>query len=253
MLLGELDAFLDATLGIESGSSIDASLNGLQVDRRTREISRVAFSVDACMESFRRAAEWGADLLFVHHGLFWGHSLALRGSHYERLRFLLEHDLALYAVHLPLDLHSGLGNNAGIAKKLGLLEVSPFGEYRGLKIGVQGRLPVSLSLDEVLARLCFDREACTAVLPFGREQISTIGIVSGGGTHEVDQAVAADLDLYITGDASHTMYHYCLEESINLLCAGHYQTETFGVEAVADLVFRETGLATTFLDLPTGL
>ena len=139
-----------------------------------------------------------------------------------------------------------------MAKKLALINTEPFGEYKGVPIGIKGILPQTMSMDEIIIGLEFDREACTAMLPFGENEISTVGIVSGGGTHEVDQAVEEQLDLYITGDASHTMYHYCLEESINLLCAGHYQTETFGVKAVAGFL-AEADLDTTFIDVPTGL
>ena len=253
MQLTELDVLLTETLDITDFSRIDASLNGLQVERADAEVKRIACAVDACMETFVRAAAWKADVLIVHHGLFWGPSLAVRRSHYARIRFLMEHDIALYAVHLPLDTHASLGNNAGIARKLELDDVTPFGEYKGVRIGMKGRLPVNLSMDEVISKLEFDRDTCTAILPFGCNTVSTVGIVSGGGTHEIDQAVDERLDLYITGDASHTMYHYCLEESINLLCGGHYQTETFGVRSVADFLERETDLESTFIDVPTGL
>jgi dinuclear metal center YbgI/SA1388 family protein len=253
MRLDALDAWFRSVLDPATVSGIDSSLNGLQVDRRNREILRVACAVDACMESFRRAAAANADLLFVHHGLFWGPNVAVRRSHYERLRFLIEHDLALYAMHLPLDLDPLLGNNARMAMRLGLLDIEPFGAYKGLRIGVKGRFDRPVTIDDVPVMLGFDPDASLAVLPFGTKDIRTVGIVSGGGTHEVDQAVADDLDLYITGDASHTMYHYCLEESINLLCGGHYQTETFGVQAVAEYLSSETGIETVFIDVPTGL
>ena len=253
MLLGELDQFLNLTLDIPRLSSIDASLNGLQVSRTNQEIRRVACAVDASMETFKRAATVEADLLFVHHGLFWGASSALRRSHYSRVRFLIESELALYAVHLPLDLDESYGNNVQMAKRLGLAEIEPFGEYRGVKIGFKGRFPSPASIEDVLDLLRFDRGSCTATIPSGPARSSTVGIVSGGGTHEVEQAVSEELDLYITGDATHTMYHYCLEESINLLCAGHYQTETFGVRAIGELIQKETDIETTFIDVPTGL
>ena len=140
MLLGELDQFLTKTLDIPRLASIDTSLNGLQVTRIDQEVRRVACAVDACMETFKRSAAGEADLLFVHHGLFWGTSVALRNSHYKRIRYLIEKDLALYAVHLPLDIDGHYGNNARLAKCLDLQDIEPFGEYRGVKIGFKGRL-----------------------------------------------------------------------------------------------------------------
>lgn len=253
MVLDQLDSYLRDTLSFDETDRIDASLNGLQVSRRGEEVRRVACAVDACMETFRRAVDAGADLLFVHHGLFWGNSAPMVRSHFERIRFLIENNLALYAVHLPLDIHPTLGNNAAIAAKLGLSDSEAFGVYKGTRIGRKGVLPAAATVEEIMDTLSFDPQACTSVLKFGPERIRSVGIVSGGGTHEISQAVAERLDLYITGDASHTMYHYCLEESINLLCAGHYQTETFGVREIAALLEREAGLETVFIDVPTGL
>lgn len=253
MLLADLDSYFRALLRIDETAGIDSSLNGLQVDRRNGEIARVAFAVDACMETFHRAVEASADVLFVHHGLFWGESLAVRRSHGRRLRCLLENDLALYAVHLPLDLHPQVGNNAGMALRLGLKAVEPFGVYHGLAIGCRGTMPEPAGLDDVIDRLGFDKAVCTALLPFGPQLCSSVGIVSGGATREFDQAVDEGLDLYITGDASHTIYHTAVEERVNVLCAGHYQTETFGVKAVAERLSCDHGVETMFIDVPTGL
>lgn len=253
MKLGALDDYLQETLRIREFDRADTAVNGLQVGRKESEIRHVACAVDACMETFRRSVEAGVDLLFVHHGLFWGADMPLRRSRLERIRYLLDNDIALYAVHLPLDAHPTHGNNARIASTLGIVETAPFGNYHGVPIGYSGTLPEPLSIDEVLVALRFDVEACAALLRLGAERSSTVGIVSGGATREVEQAVEARLDLYITGETSHMMYHYCLEESINLLCAGHYQTETFGVAAIAELLQSATDLETTFIDVPTGL
>jgi dinuclear metal center YbgI/SA1388 family protein len=253
MKIEEIDRYFRELLPIADLRSADVSMNGVQVACSDKEITRVGFAVDACMESFQRAATLGIDLLFVHHGLFWGAPLALSGSHYRRVKFLLDNDIALYAAHLPLDMHSTYGNNAGMASALDLDNMEPFGLYRGFKIGMKGSLPTPLGVDGVLARLGIDRSQCTAVLAFGPEECRTVGIVSGGGTREVEQAIAEGLDLYITGDALHQVYHTCLEERLNLICGGHYQTEVWGVRLVASKLAEDTGIETQFIDVPTGL
>jgi dinuclear metal center YbgI/SA1388 family protein len=253
MRVEELDGYFRSVLPIDEVGNTDASLNGLQAGRRTAEVKRAAFAVDACMESFRRSAEAGADLLFVHHGLFWGKPIAVTGEHYERIAFLIEHGLALYAAHLPLDMQPEFGNNAGIARELGLEEAGPFGDYHGLSIGTKGRLGKELTLDQVLERLNLDRESALGVLPFGRDSIRTVAVVSGGADKEVSQALAEGVDLYITGEISHQVYHTCQEGGINLIAGGHYHTETYGPRLLAEKCAEETGIETVFIDVPTGL
>jgi dinuclear metal center YbgI/SA1388 family protein len=233
MILEEFDALIRKILSLDEFSG------------------SVAFAVDACLESIRRAAEWKADLLFVHHGLFWGKPLAVTGGHYQRLRALIETNLALYAVHLPLDMHPELGNNAGLARRIGLQQLEPFGEYKGMKIGYRGRVAEEMTLEQVV-RLCCGEQGIN-VLPFGPENISTVGIVSGGAADEAYQAIDERLDLFITGDADHTIYHHCLEGRINVIFGGHYLTETSGVILLAEKLEKETDLKTIFLDIPTGL
>ena len=253
MHISEVDSYFRNLMAIDDLAKSDVSLNGLQVTRREPKIDKIAFSVDACLESFRRASSVEADMLFVHHGLFWGRSIPLRGAHYERLRYLLEEDIALYAVHLPLDMHSEFGNNFGMARAIGLTELAPFGDYHGIDIGVRGLLPAPMSLEQILDALRIDRASSAAVLPFGTDEIRSVAIVSGGATDIVDQAIDLGLDLFVTGDGSHTVYHTCLEEGINLISGGHYQTEVWGVSLLAEKTARETGLETCFIDIPTGL
>jgi len=232
---------------------VDVAMNGLQVGRSDTTVARIAFAVDACQETIQRAGDWDADLLFVHHGLFWGRPLALTGTHLARVRALLEHDLALYALHLPLDCHPTLGNNAGLADALDLGERAPFGDYRGVPIGIQGRLPEPLSLAEAADRLFGGEHNCLAVLPFGPERIERAALVSGGGTRDLDAAIAAGADLFVTGDASHENYHAALEAGINVLSGGHYLSEVFGVRSVARRLAGDLGVQTTLIDVATGL
>jgi dinuclear metal center YbgI/SA1388 family protein len=249
MLVSDFDALVRRTLSLDAFEH-DAALNGLQVARSGAEVSRVAFAVDASMESFRRAHAAGAHLVFVHHGLFWGKPVALRGTIYERVRFLVEHDLALYAVHLPLDAHPELGNNIGLARRMGLAAIEPFGLYRGTRIGVKGRLEPPQPLERVAAAI--DARPL-AVLPFGPQAVGSVGIVSGGDPHAVSQAIDEKLDLFVTGDASHEIYHEALEAGINVLFGGHYATEVWGVKLMSKFLESTGGIETVLLDIPTGL
>ncbi len=253
MTVQDLDAFLSQALDHPAWVGADKALNGLQVGRKNPEVRRVAFAVDACLQSFERAVAAGADALVVHHGLFWGEPLAVTADHQRRLRYLFDHDLALWASHLPLDAHPTLGNNAGLAAALGLAELQPFGTYRGRKIGLKGILPSPLGLDRVCELLFHGRENVLQVLPFGKAAVTSVGLVSGGATHEVADAIAEGLDLYVTGDADHTIHHQALEAGINVLSGGHYATETWGVRLLAAHLHKQVGLSTVFLDLPTGL
>jgi dinuclear metal center YbgI/SA1388 family protein len=253
MHLKDFDTLIRQVLDLDEFSGADVALNGLQVANDKQSVEKAAFAVDACLESIRRAAEWGADLLFVHHGLFWGRPLAVTGGHYRRLRALIQADLALYAVHLPLDMHPQLGNNAGLARRIGLQQLEPFGEYRGMKIGFKGSLPEAMSLEQVVRACCGSNEQAINVLPFGPESVSTVGVVSGGAADEAYQAIDEKLDLFITGDASHTIYHHCLEGGINVIFGGHYLTETYGVTLLSEKLRSESNLQTRFFDIPTGL
>ena len=256
MKLNELDKYFREHLLIDDMAKIDPSMNGVQVgcaDASAFEVSKIAFAVDACAESFRRAASEGADMLFVHHGLFWGRPIAVDGDHYARVKTLMDNDIILYAAHLPLDQHPVFGNNAGICSSLGIEEPEPFGDFRGFKIGFKGELPGPLNIDQVLDALGLDRRRALSVLPFGPEKIRTVAVISGGGTDDVYEAMADSVDLYITGDAAHQIYHPCLERGINLICGGHYHTETWGVRLLSEKVSDELGLETVFIDVPTGL
>jgi dinuclear metal center YbgI/SA1388 family protein len=252
MLISDLDRYFRGFLQIAEFDRIDASLNGLQVGRKDKKVARIAFAVDACLESMKRAALEGADLLFVHHGIFWGKSVPVTGVQYGRISFLAQHDLPLYAVHLPLDVHSEVGNNAALARILSLEQIEAFGLYKGLKIGFKGIFPEPLGIDEILARLRLTRPEAK-ILPFGKEKMKSVGLIAGSAAHEVEQAIDEELDLYVTGESSHSIYHLCLEGKINLIAGGHYNTEVWGVKEVARRVEQELGLETFFVDVPSGL
>ncbi|MDR2110526.1 MAG: Nif3-like dinuclear metal center hexameric protein, partial [Spirochaetaceae bacterium] len=200
MTTRKLDLFFKSFLDIEGFSSGDPSLNGLQVDNDGGAVTKIAFAVDAAMETFQRAAAAGAGMLFVHHGLFWGEPLRLAGSHRRRIQFLLDHNVALYAAHLPLDQHPELGNNAGLADLLGIQEREPFGLYRGRKIGYKGSLAKPLTVEEAVKRIAFAGRPPLGVYPFGERESRSCAVVSGGAAEEAFQEIDEGIDLYVTGE-----------------------------------------------------
>lgn len=253
MTVQEFDTVCRGWFQPEQFARIDRSMNGLQVGRRDKQVRTLVTAVDACQETFLRARDAGADMLFVHHGLFWGSPIGVTDEHYARLKTLLDADIALYAMHLPLDQHLELGNNAVMAAELGLVDVAPFGRMKGTEIGVQGRLTAPLDMEEIARRLFGGRENTLRMLPFGKTRVESVGLISGGAPFEVEQAISAGLDLYITGDANHIVYHRAQEAGINVIFGGHYATETWGVRALGERCARELGLEHSFIDVPTGL
>lgn len=255
MTLHQLDDYFRSFLNMEHYRD-DPSLNGIQVENSQpegKEIRKVAFAVDACQETISRAAAVGADLLFVHHGFFWGQCQTITGAHYQRIRQLLEKDMALYACHIPLDANELVGNNYGLARRLELQDLRPFGEWHGMTIGVGGTFPAPATLDSLVQRLFPGGERPLHLLPFGKKEISTVAIVSGGAARELSQAIEQGYDAFVTGEIGHEQYHQAMEAGINVVAGGHYQTETVGVSLVMEKLARETGIDIVFIQVPTGL
>jgi dinuclear metal center YbgI/SA1388 family protein len=253
MTSAALDRYFRSLLDIDGFTSIDSSLNGLQADNDGSGITKLAFAVDASLETFERAAACGAGLLFVHHGLCWGTPLALRGVHRARLQFLLDHKLALYAVHLPLDQNPLYGNNAALAELLGLKNRESFGAYHGRLIGYKGELAEPLTIDEAVTRIAFMGRPPLGVFPFGPAENKTCAVISGGAAMEALQALEAGVDLYVSGEVSHSVYHHLAEGRINMIAGGHYSTEVWGVRKIMEQCAADLGLETEFIDVPTGL
>lgn len=253
MDVAEFDRWARGLLELDRFARADDSLNGLQVGRPEAPLRKVAFAVDACLETVERAREAGAQALFVHHGLFWGKPAPIVGVMRERVAALLSADLALYAVHLPLDAHPELGNNAALARMLGLVDLEPFARSHGQYIGFKGRFEKPVTLAEEQRRVLPEGDAARALFPFGPEALRTAAVVSGGAPFEAFEAIEQGLDLYVTGEPSHSIYHHAMEGRLSVIAAGHYATETHGVRAVAERAARELGLETVFLGYPTGL
>ncbi|MDD4083659.1 MAG: Nif3-like dinuclear metal center hexameric protein [Sphaerochaetaceae bacterium] len=251
MKLKELTDLLNVELGVEEFEGIDISLNGLQVGDKTLEVKKIAFAVDACQSTIEKAVSNSCDLLIVHHGLFWGKPLSITGTHYKRIKTLLDNNVGLYACHLPLDASSTYGNNISIAKALELKDVKKFGWYHSKQIGFSGRLKEVLSAKEIVDKLGIKNENIR-ILPFGKDRIETVGIISGGAPYEVNDALKEGLDAYVTGECAHEVYHTCEEGKINMICLGHYSSETFGVKTVK-VFLEDRGFTTVFVDVPTNL
>jgi dinuclear metal center YbgI/SA1388 family protein len=237
--------FLDKTL--ETATIKDYSNNELQV-QGNNEINRIAVAVDACMESYKLAVEKQCQMLIVHHGLIWNGIQSIRGREYNHIKYLIENDLNLYASHLPLDLHPKYGNNAQLAKLLSLQKVKPFGLYNGMLIGYEGVLPVKVDRSQLVNKLCESLNTECTVFPFGKEQISSVAVISGGAGKELAQAIQKGVDCYITGESIHENYHAALEAGINVIYAGHYHTEKTGVQAIGKLIEEQFGVETVFLE-----
>ena len=250
MKIKELDKWFREYFSIDDVE--DSACNGLQVGRYDVDVRKIAFAVDAGLEVFKKVANENAQLLFVHHGLFWANTPPIIESMYERINYLIEQKLSLYAVHLPLDRHHETGHNMIMAKKLELKHIEPFGLYNGIKIGCKGHFSRPVDIDYVIDRLNLNRSSIR-VLTFKQEPISKVAIVSGGAAKEVYEAIDEDIDLYITGEADHSVYHACQEAGITVLFAGHYATETFGIKALCEKVRTTLNIETLFIDCPTGL
>lgn len=246
----DLVSYLDEYLAVRDAP--DYGENGLQVEGG-EEVTRVAFAVDACQASIDAAAEAGAGMLVVHHGLFWGKPILVVGQHRRRVKRLLDGGCSLYAVHLPLDRHPEVGNNVQLARLLGLRVVGPLGEAFGHPVGVIAEPPAPVLRSDLVGRLTRGLGQEPMVLPAGPSEVLRAGIISGGAARQAAEAAAAGCDTYLTGETSHQNYHDAAELGINVIFGGHYATETLGLRALADHLASHHGLETVFIDLKTGL
>src|SRR5262245_291996 len=236
---------------LDPGAFKDYGPNGRQVPGRS-EIDRVVTGVSAHRELIDRALALRADLVLVHHGLFWDfHPTGLTRALAERLRPLFKNDVNLAAYHLPLDAHPEIGNNALLATALGCEVHEPFGEHRGTPVGRAGRFGEGgIGIAELTRRVA---DACgqqPLVFDSGPEQIRTIGIVSGAGASSLDEAVERGLDAMLTGEPREHVMADAREAGIHFIAAGHYATETFGIRALGDWLERRFGVEHLWIDIP---
>ena len=250
--LAEIVRFLDDYLDIPEFPDDARALNGLQVDG-PEFVKRFAVAVDARESVMADVAGW-ADLLIVHHGLFWGGLQPLTGLRFRRVKALVEGGTALYSAHLPLDGHPEVGNAVLLAGAVGVEGLQPFGEFQGRHFGMWGTIaggPVSLAeLEQRLAKV-LGRPITT--LPGGPELVSSVAVATGGGASSVAEAAEIGVDVLVTGEAQHYHAIFAAELGVTILLGGHYETETFGVKGIAGILTDRFGIEGRFVDWPTGL
>jgi dinuclear metal center YbgI/SA1388 family protein len=248
--LSEIVRYCDRTLRTAEITDYDGAVDGLQVENNGR-VSRIAATVDATLATVKLAVATKADLLIVHHGLFWSPTHPWTGKRRELLRLLLENNLAVYSSHLPLDAHPRLGNNAQICAALGLKNLKLFLPCKGQPIGF--KTTINISRNELIQRLKRAVGHAPTVLPGGPTICKRIGVCSGGAGNNLKEAAAEGVDTFITGEGSHWTHGAAEDLGINVLYGGHYATETFGVKALAADLSRRYKIPWSFLDHPTGL
>ena len=245
----QLSHYLDKLLEIPSINDAPNALNGLQV-QNTGEIKKIGLAVDLCQATIDLAIKKNCQMLFVHHGVFWGGLQQVRGPFYKKISSMIRANLGLYSAHIPLDLHPVLGNNRALADLIGLKNLEPFGEYDGIKIGFKGTIN-KISAETLSQHLTEKLGSPVKVIGVG--DIQSIGLVTGGAADIVQQASSEGLDAFITGEGANHHYHEAIEGKCILIFAGHYATETGGVKSVGLHLEQKFQIVTEFLDYPTGL
>ena len=254
--LARVSEHLDTLLRTSEIPDYPGALNGVQVEH-TGPVRRCAVAVDASLQAIQGAIDVGANLLIVHHGLFWGGVQPLRGRFYERMRRLLANDIAVYSSHLPLDLHPTLGNNVLLAGALGLEPQEGFARFQSVLVGVAGTADIDTSVLSARARSVAEREGgslnAVGITAGRRTRRWAICTGAGASSDTLREASAGGVDTLIVGEGPHHTAVDAEELGIAVLYAGHYATETFGVRALGVELERTFGLQWSFVTAPTGL
>lgn len=248
--LNAIVAHCDKTLRTCEIGDYDGAANGLQV-ANSGAVTKIVAAVDGSLSTIRLAIAARANLLIVHHGLFWSVRQPWTGKNHEMLRLLIQNDLAVYSSHLPLDAHPKLGNNVQLCAALGLKRLKPFFHEHGQHLGFKSQTKISRS--ELASRLERATGVKTKLIPGGGEICQSIGVVTGGAGAELKIAAKEGVDTFITGEGPHWTFALAEELGLNVLYGGHYATETFGVKALGAHLARKFGIPWEFLDYPSGL
>jgi dinuclear metal center YbgI/SA1388 family protein len=248
--LVEIVKHCDGILRTSKIKDYDGAMNGLQVEN-SGAVTRIAAAVDATPQTVQLAVQAGANLLVVHHGLFWSPRQPWTGSNYKLVRALVRHDIAIYSSHLPLDAHPVLGNNARLCKALGFRNLRPFFAVKEQPLGF--RAQTNMDRAELQRRLANVLRNEPLLVRGGPKTCRAIGVVTGGAGADLKKAFDEGVDTFITGEGPHWTYGLAEELGMNVLYGGHYATETFGVKALAEHLSRRFKVPWEFLDYPTGL
>jgi len=271
--LTEIVGYTDNFLRIREVGDWDNALNGLQIEN-SEQVTRLGAAVDFSTRVLTEAAKRNVDLLIVHHGLFWSGSRRITSALRRQLQLAFENDIALYSAHLPLDIHSKVGNNAQLVAALDLpfgvrghvrafkssdpalagpqsKSAQPFLEEKGQPVGLKAR--ASMPRSDLVRKLRKALGGPVKVFNFGPKQTRTIGIVTGGAGSEIYRVAQENIDTFVTGEAPHWAAVAAQELGMNLLLGGHYATEVFGVKALAAHLSKRFGIPWEFIDCPTGL
>jgi len=227
----------------------DSSLNGLQVEG-SENVSGAVFGVSASLALFKKAAAARADMVIVHHGLFWSRQETITGNLKKRIDVLIRNNMSLAAYHLPLDMHTEIGNNAVLMRHMGASGLKPFGMHDGQKIGFLGTLKTPVSVAAFSHILSSKTASEPRIFAFGPRMIRRIAAVSGGGASMLEQAAAEKADLYITGESAEYTQEQCREYGINFIGLGHYNSEKTGIQALQQLISSKFRIRTEFIDIP---
>lgn len=251
MKLNNIISYLDSLLDVQNFH--DHCPIGLQIEGK-EEVKKIITGVSASLDLFNIAVKEKADLVLVHHGMFWdSESRVLKGSLKKRLALLLKNNISLAGYHLPLDAHPVYGNNAQIFKKLGLAKRGPFGNYHGKSIGFIGNTKSKTDINRFIKKVHQEISDDILLLKFGNKTISKVAICSGGAPELVKEAIEKKADIYLTGEATEWVYHLCREEKIHYIAAGHHATERFGIQALGNHLQKKFKLKVKFIDLPNSI
>jgi dinuclear metal center YbgI/SA1388 family protein len=248
--LNEIVSYCDSYLRLGEIQDYENALNGLQLEN-SGKVKKIAAAVDVSGRALQECVKCGANLLIVHHGMFWPGLRPVTRALRRQLKFAFENDLAIYSVHLPLDLHPEIGNNVLLMRALGFEESEPFFEEKGSLLG--RRASVDVALSELVARLEQAVAGPVKTIASGPKNVRAAGVITGAAGSEIERVAAEGIDTFITGEAPHWAAIAAEELGINLLLAGHYATETFGVKALAAHLAKKFQLDWEFINLPTGL
>jgi len=249
--LKEIVRYLDTELRIAEVPDYPGALNGLQLENDGR-VTKVAAAVDASLPVFEKAIAAGADLLIVHHGMFWHGARRVVDSQYEKLKLAMNANMAVYSAHIPLDIHHEWGNNVLLCEKIGMQNTEKFHPWKGELLGLKEEM--DLSLDELVKRvraavggdvnICHGRKS---------NNVGVVGVITGGAGSEVQAMADSGINTFITGEGPHWSYPLAEELGLNVIYGGHYATETFGVLRLIEVLKLKYSLCNHFVGSPSGI